>query len=106
LLGAFNEGPGLFLNDEKGEARATLGVEPGGKPSFALSQGGAKAQVCMGFLDDGDPTLQLMDKAGGVRAVMGSTWLKGSDTETRVVLPPSSLVLFDKDGKVIWQAPK
>ena len=40
------------------------------------------------------------------RAVLGSTSLELIKTGTIEKRPESSLVLFDKDGKVIWQTPR
>ncbi len=51
------------------------------------------------------PSLELRDQTGKPRAVLGSTELEVTRTGATEKQPPSSLVLFDKDGKVIWQAP-
>ena len=51
------------------------------------------------------PSINLYDDKAGLRTALGCTDLttiKTGETTGRV---PSSLVLFDKDGKVIWQAP-
>jgi hypothetical protein len=39
------------------------------------------------------------------RAVLGHTALEATATGTVEQRPASSLVLFDKDGKVIWKVP-
>ena len=56
--------------------------------------------------------LSVKDDKGRNRAVLGSTSLKitrpgvgGGKAETEEKRPESSLVLFDKKGKVIWSAP-
>jgi len=49
--------------------------------------------------------LNLSDKDGNNRAVLGSTSLETTRTGTVTKTAESSLVLFDKKGKVIWSAP-
>lgn len=64
------------------------------------SRGGMKF-----YLLEGQPTLRLMDEKGTARAVLGHTKLERKATEVVEQRPTSSLVLFDKNGKVIWQVP-
>jgi hypothetical protein len=52
------------------------------------------------------PSLDLADKDGNLRASVGSTKLETVKTAGVTIRSGSSLVLFDKDGKVIWKAPK
>ncbi len=49
--------------------------------------------------------ITLNDEEHNTRAVLGSTDLKVPKTGTVIKRSPSSLVLFDKEGKVIWKAP-
>ena len=51
------------------------------------------------------PSLKLRDENGIIRAALGSTELQVISTGETTHRPPSSLVLFDKEGKVIWEAP-
>ncbi|MFC1537272.1 hypothetical protein ACFL4P_00425 [Gemmatimonadota bacterium] len=51
------------------------------------------------------PSLRLYDKDGRKRAVLGSRQLFDARTRMNLIRPPSSLVLFDEDGDVIWEAP-
>ncbi len=53
---------------------------------------------------DGNPRLTLVDK-NGAKAVLGHTKLKNFQTGVVERRPASSLVLFNKDRKVIWSAP-
>jgi hypothetical protein len=55
--------------------------------------------------DDGTPSLFLRDEAGNMRAALGVRSLEDLKTGEMQIRPESSLVLFDKDGKTIWQAP-
>lgn len=49
--------------------------------------------------------ITLYDKDFKPRAVIGVTTLENPRTGVKEQRPSSSLVLFDKDGKVIWKAP-
>ncbi len=51
------------------------------------------------------PTLVLADERGRSRAVLGGTALEMIETRGVVSETPSSLVLFDKDGTVLFKAP-
>lgn len=91
-------------------------VAKGGKPIAALSTSP----------ESGEPFLVLYGKDGKYRALLELAGdsprliLRDSDSKTRVVLgsteltttkgavrkrPESSLVMFNKDGKLIWSAP-
>jgi len=54
---------------------------------------------------DGSPSIELYDQDGKQRAVLGSTDLEVTKTGTQIKKSPASLVLFGKEGKVIWEAP-
>lgn len=56
-------------------------------------------------LADGKPTLSLYDTAGTPRTVIGDTTLQVPAVGTTEVRPTSSVVLVNKEGKVIWKAP-
>jgi hypothetical protein len=61
-------------------------------------------QIKMLAFKDG-PSVSLGDQEGVDRAVLGHTVLKTLQTGSLEHRAPSSLALFDKDGKVIWTAP-
>jgi len=77
-----SRGPGLILRDAAGMNRAKLALD-----------------------SLGVPYLQLYDKSEVVRSVLGTTSLEAKKTGVVEVRPESSLVLFNKAGKVIWKAP-
>ena len=52
------------------------------------------------------PRLHLYDEADNLRAALGSISLQISETGMVIKRSPSSLVLFDKEGKVIWRTPQ
>ena len=51
------------------------------------------------------PQIILVDEHANTRAVLGSTQLKHPDTGSTEIRAPSSLVLFDEEGNVVWKAP-
>jgi len=126
-----NGEPGLHYYDEKGRYRAGFSVGQG-TPSLTMrDKSGLRLQIgLMKLISTGDewPTILLMDKKGVERAILtldiegrphlalknakgdnrvfiGCGDLKYSQTDAIGKGPFSSLVLFDKQGKVIWQAP-
>jgi hypothetical protein len=56
-------------------------------------------------LFSGAPNLELYDAAGKVRAALGNTHLEDARTGEVRTRSESSLVLFDKDGKVMREIP-
>ncbi len=81
-LGAFDDCSRLWLHDKAGQ--------PG---------------VALGLFEDA-PALAMWDKAGTDRALLGSTTTLTTKTVAKAELAEFSLVLFDKDGKVIHQVPR
>ena len=59
----------------------------------------------IGLRSEGEPYLELLDKSGQSRAVLGSTTTVTVKTGEEHRKSPSSLIFFDKDGKVMWQVP-
>ena len=55
--------------------------------------------------EDGNPAINLEDQNGNTRAVLGAVELESNANGASEKRPPSSLVLFDRDGKVISSAP-
>jgi hypothetical protein len=82
LMSTGDEWPAILLIDKKGVERAMLTLDIGGRPHLALK-----------------------DDKGNTRAILGSTTLKHTQTVIGGKRPPSSLVLFNETGEVIWKAP-
>jgi hypothetical protein len=83
VLNAIDNGPmGLFFYDAGGRLRSLLDIEP-----------------------DGSPALALFDENRTSRAILGHTELDGGKAGTTERRQASSLLLFDKTGRVIWRAP-
>ena len=120
-------GPSLALADQNGKLRATLRLDADGSPGLTLFDRGEKLRGGLGLHTDGSPLLGLLDQSGKLRATLGvatsgpSLVLHDENQKYRAVLghaalkttaagtveqrPESSLMLLDKDGKVIWKAP-
>lgn len=105
-------GPALFLYHRNGDPdnpRHAIDLQvlddPGGLTRVGLrdSQGQMLAQLEVST--KGLVSLTLRDERFNTRAVLGHTKLEITRTGTVEQHPASSLVLFDKDGKVIWKAP-
>src|SRR5213076_2814706 len=94
-----NNASGLSLFDKGGSHRAGLSVVPDGSPRLELFDAGGGRRANLALSGEGLPALQLEEK-GQPRAVLGA----GSEGK-RKASTPSSLLLFDKDGSVIFQAP-
>jgi len=98
----------ISLVDDRGVQRAALTTDRAGSVFLLLfdRDGKLRTDIQVGNLG---PSLNLYDATGRVRAVAGSTNLvasrvasAGGQVERE---PASSLVLFDKDGKLLWRAP-
>jgi hypothetical protein len=66
-----------------------------------------KTRANLSVANDG-PSLVFYDASGQQRAIIGSTTLVASHVSQNGVIergPPSSLVLFDKAGKLLWRQP-
>ena len=95
---------GLSLYDAEGKNRVALGVESDGGPYLSFFDAGGKRRIGLNTTSD-LPRVALNDADGVLRAVLGSTSLETIQTGAVTKRAPSSLVLFDKEGKVIFQAP-
>ncbi len=94
----------LDLYDPESVLRASLYLGRGGSPALNLFDDRGQMRASLGVRSDGFPSLSLYD-GEGVRAVLGRTKLEAPRTDTEQERPISSLVLFDKNGNVVWQAP-
>lgn len=101
-----DQSTGLLLSDKDGNARARLGVEPKqGIASLIFLPRSGIEQAAIEMQPNGTARLYLSDKEGTKRAVLGHTALETIRTGVVEQTAASSLVLFDKDGKVLWKAP-
>ena len=71
---------------------------------WMIPNGANGAQLRLTSGPDGT-AVQLWDNPKTLRAVLGKTNLEAVRSGRVETLPMSSLVLFDKEGKVLWRAP-
>ena len=95
----------LDLASESGKQDISLSLysEGGGTLSFKDKRGKERVELALG--KDGKPRFTLSDSNEKSRAVLGVTSLEMTSTGAVEERAESSLVLFGKNGKVIWQAP-
>jgi len=91
--------------DAAGKTRASLCLFPDGSSALRFHDAAGRVRAAMGMTEDSVPALELMDRDGNLRAALGATSLHAVRTDEVRMRPESSLVLFDKDGKVMWKAP-
>jgi len=95
----------LVLFDGNRRYRVTLGLTSNNAPSLSFWGEKGEARAVLSLNPDSGPSLELYDEKGKSRAALGATDLEAARTGTVEKRPESSLVLFDKEGKVLWQAP-
>jgi hypothetical protein len=97
----------LFLSAPFDGAKAALSAFPKGTSSLSLERGsnGKYGGIAAYLTQDGQAAMWLNDERGMSRAVLGGASLENKATGVKEQRPASSLILFDKDGKVIWKAP-
>jgi len=72
---------------------------------FEVVDAAGKVRAGLNVAEDGQPRLGLHDAAQQPRAVLGATSLETVKAAKAIMRPESSLVLFDKDGNVMWKTP-
>jgi hypothetical protein len=77
-----------------------------GGPSLIMMDSQMKSRALLGLSDKGEPHLSLLDEKGQTRLALGSAEFTNPLTGLREKRACSSIVLFDKDGKVLWSAPE
>jgi len=104
-----DEGPGLFLSGPDGTARADLRGMTDGAALYLYGQNQdrhnthLRVNLNSGITGNG-PSLAISDDQG-FQAVIGSISLSIPSTGGSSRTSAASAVLFDKDGKVIWNVP-
>jgi hypothetical protein len=91
--------------DKDGRPRALLGVLGTGEPGLQLYDQDENGRVDLSLKANGRPGLELSDSNARVRAAFGSTEIVAPDTGQVERRQVSSVMLFDQDGKVLWQVP-
>lgn len=124
-LGIIEDGPGLVLSDERGNVRASLGVGKNAQELrffndnkktsvglkgtedmrvFSMCDNKGNPRTLLSVSKNG-PMLSLVDENGTPRACLGIN--KTTTPNGKIVsYPESSLLLFDPNSNVIWEAPR
>jgi len=95
------------LVDSRGRERASLVADNAGSVFLVMFDGARKTRVNLSVSNEG-PSLVFYDAGGQQRTIIGSTTLVGSHVNENGIAekaPPSSVVLFDKAGKLLWRQP-
>jgi hypothetical protein len=112
---------GLFVHDPSGRERLAMGVNPQGPAGMSLFDRHGTHRAALSINSDEAPQLLLFDAAGGRRAVLALTEdgvpglryeekgrtraLFGAQGDKVRSTGPAALVLYDKDGTILFQAP-
>jgi len=96
----------LSLSDEKKQARILLIVNDEGIPTLILLHSDATTSgVPMALSTNQGPSIQIYDSENQLRTALGTIHLKNTGTGSTEIRAPSSLVLLDEEGDLVWSAP-
>jgi hypothetical protein len=90
--------------DVAGRVRVFLEATSGA-PGLTLLDAAGRQRLDLLLREHGSPTLQLLDKNGKLRAVVGAAHFETEKTKDVTMTSESTLALCDKDGNVIWKVP-
>ena len=97
----------FVLVDEKGKERASLVADGAGSVFLVMFDTNGRTRANLSVGNDG-PSLVFYDANGRQRTIIGSTTLVGSHVNDNGIAeraPASSIVLFDRAGKLLWRQP-
>ena len=97
----------FVLMDTKGKERASLVADGAGSAFLVMFDAAGKTRANLSVSNDG-PSLVFYDASGQQRTIVGSTTIVGSHVNESGVAekaPASSIVLFDRAGKLVWRQP-
>jgi hypothetical protein len=99
--------PKLNLFDPQSKAEIRIGFNENMEPSLSLvdKDGKLRTMLALSMKDEGSPSLQLYDNAGRLRTALGEGSMEKKELGTTLKWPVSSLVLFDDKGNIIWRTP-
>jgi len=95
------------LVDAKGAERASLVTDDGGSVFLVLFDKNGRPRADLQVNNDG-PSLNFYDPNAKTRVAVGSTTLVASHVNVGGIIErntPSSIVLFDAEGKLLWRTP-
>jgi len=99
------QGQDIRLLSKDGKVMAALAVSPDtGEPFFIINGKDGKNRIMLN-LEQGSPQIVLRDNNAQTRLVLGTYEMTSRTRGTIEKRPESSMVMFNKDGKLIWSAP-
>jgi len=97
----------FLLVDSNGKERASLVTDAAGSVFLVMFDAAGKTRANLSVSNDG-PSLVFYDPSGQPRSIIGSTTLVGSHVSENGIVekaPSSSMVLFDRMGKLLFRTP-
>jgi hypothetical protein len=95
----------IRLVTKDGKAMAALAISPDtGEPFLFINGKDGKYRLMLN-IDHGSPQIILRDNKAQTRLIVGSTEITSRDRGTIEKRSESSMVMYNKDGKLIWSAP-
>ena len=95
----------LSLLSKDGKGGMLLSASGNGTTSLRFVDTQWKTRATLATWPDGSPFLQLADREGRERALLRYTDVAATATGTLVKRPGPSLLFFNQDDTVLWQAP-
>lgn len=99
--------PKLHLLDPQSKAEVRIGFNNNMEPALSLldKNGKLRTMLALSTKEDGSPGLQLYDNIGKLRTALGAGNMDKKEPGGMVKWPIASLVLFDEQGNIIWRTP-
>jgi hypothetical protein len=121
--------PSCVLRHSTGNNPVAFYIDEQGHPRLDMYDRGTKAGMALALRDHSNPSVWLIDtegiirtslsvdptqsismdifdKNGRPRATIGSTRVTNERSGETELLPPSTLLLYDENGKVVFSAPR
>ena len=95
----------LSLLSKDGKGSMLLSASANGATSLRFVDTKWKTRATLATWPDGSPFLQLTDREGKDRALLRYTDMAATTTGTLIKRPGPSLLFFNQDDTVVWQAP-
>ncbi len=102
MLNVTKDGPALFVYDKQSKTSVVLGVLKDG-PVLAMLDENGEQRIGLDVKKDGT-ALNLFDETGKPRVTVGAG-ATGTLDGKKALYPESTILLSNKEGKVVWQAP-
>ena len=93
------------LVDKQGKILAALAISSSSNEPFFIINGKDGKHRIMLNIDEGNAQVILKDNDAQTRLILGTSEVTSRVKGTIEKRPPSSLVMFNQDGKLVWSAP-